>query len=308
MKKRTYFKPKKKYRVKKFPLLLVFILGIYLTYQYLDNNIKKIDQKELVEILLSNKKETNIVKSITSTFLPNKKNMLEKIMNKSYQNKIIKEEKQKQVIKEVSENPIIYIYNSHQTEEYTPSTFVEYSINPTVQMNNYVLEEVFEKNNYKTITEERNIKQVLNEHNWNYAYSYDASRVFLEDVKNKYPSLKYFIDVHRDSLKKEKTTVTINDKNYAKILFLIGLENPNYQKNQAFTERINQKLNEKYPNLSKGILQKQGEGVNGVYYQGFFSYTSLVAIGGPENTIDEVLNTSLAFSECFLEVIREDEL
>ena len=308
MKKRTYFKPKKKYRVKKFPLLLVFILGIYLTYQYLDNNIKKIDQKELVEILLSNKKETNIVKSITSTFLPNKKNMLEKIMNKSYQNKIIKAEKQKQVIKEVSENPIIYIYNSHQTEEYTPSTFVEYSINPTVQMNNYVLEEVFEKNNYKTITEERNIKQVLNEHNWNYAYSYDASRVFLEDVKNKYPSLKYFIDVHRDSLKKEKTTVTINDKNYAKILFLIGLENPNYQKNQVFTERINQKLNEKYPNLSKGILQKQGEGVNGVYNQDFSPYTILVEIGGPENTIDEVLNTSLAFSECFLEVIREDEL
>ena len=45
-----------------------------------------------------------------------------------------------------------------------------------------------------------------------------------------------------------------------------------------------------------------------VYNQDFSPYTILVEMGGPENTIDEVLNTSLAFSECFLEVIDEYEL
>ena len=75
-----------------------------------------------------------------------------------------------------------------------------------------------------------------------------------------------------------------------------------------FTEKISQKINEKYPNLSKGIYQKEGPGVNGVYNQDFSPFTILVEMGGPENTIDEVLNTSLAFADCFLEVIREYEI
>ena len=204
--------------------------------------------------------------------------------------------------------PLIYIYNTHQTEEYTPSSLVEYSIMPTVQMNNYILEDRFEEKNYETVVEEKNIKEVLNKNGWNYAKSYQASRIFLEEAKKNYPTLKYFIDVHRDSLPKERTTVTLNNKSYTTILFLIGLENPNYAKNLEFTEKINAKINEKYPGLSKGIYKKQGEGVNGVYNQDFSPYTILVEMGGPENTIDEVLNTSLAFSECFLEVIDEYEL
>lgn len=220
-------------------------------------------------------------------------------------NNEIKENKDKNIVKN---EPILYIYNTHQTEEYTPSSFVEYSVMPTVQMNNYILEEKFEERKYQTIVEEKNIKEVLNKNGWNYARSYQASRVFLEEARINYPTLKYFIDVHRDSLPKERTTVTINNKNYASILFIVGLENPNYTENLAFTEKINNKLNEKYPNLSKGIYKKQGKGVNGVYNQDFSPYTILVEMGGPENKIDEVLNTSLAFAECFLEVIDEYEL
>ena len=105
---------------------------------------------------------------------------------------------------------------------------------------------------------------------------------------------------------KSRTTVTINEKDYATILFIVGLENKNYQENLSFTEKINNKLNEKYPNLSKGIYKKEGEGVNGVYNQDFSPRTILVEMGGPENSIEEVLNTSLAFSDCFLEVIKDE--
>ena len=216
-------------------------------------------------------------------------------------------ESMKKVIKEKeNQDPLIYIYNTHQTEEYTPNSFVEYSAMPTVQMNNYILEEKLEQNGYSTIVEEQNIKTVLNEHKWNYAGSYNASRIFLEQAKKNYPTLKYFIDVHRDSLKKEATTIELNNKSYAKILFIVGLENPNYEQNLSFTEKINNQLNEKYPGLSKGIYKKEGTGVNGVYNQDFSPYTILVEMGGPENTVDEVLNTSLAFSDCFLEVIKNN--
>lgn len=307
MKKRFYSKKnKKKNRVKRIIFLLVFVLSIYISYQILDERNKKIDQKELVQLLLSPKKETNIIKQIISLFIPTKEETIKTMLDTTYKG-LIKEEQTIPVTKE-EKPPLIYIYNSHQTEEYTPSNFVEYSVMPTVQMNNYILEEKLEEANYNTIVEEKSIKQVLNEHGWNYAGSYNASRIFLEEAKDNYPTLKYFIDVHRDSLPKERTTVTIDNKNFASILFLIGLENPNYSENLAFTEKINEKINEKYPTLSKGIYKKQGEGVNGVYNQDFSPFTILVEMGGPENTIDEILNTSLAFSECLIEVIDEYEL
>ena len=310
MKKRFYSKTRKKHRVRKYLFLLLFVFGMYIAYQYLDQSPINIDQKEFVKILLSKDQEKSLAESVLSIIFPSNEEKVVALLENNYQNLIIEEQpKVVPIAAEVEQGePCIYIYNSHQTEEYTPNTFVEYSVMPTVMMNDYILEEKFEEHNFATVVEERNIKEVLNQNGWNYAKSYQASRVFLEDVRTTYPSLKYFIDVHRDSLGKDRTTVTIGDKNYASILFLIGLENPNYQQNLEFTEKINQKINEKYPNLSKGIYKKEGPGVNGVYNQDFSPFTILVEMGGPENTIDEVLNTSLAFADCFLEVINEYEL
>ena len=230
-----------------------------------------------------------------------------KLLNRDY-NKYINTkvvEKEQKVSTNKDQSPLIYLYNSHQTEEYAPSTYAEFSINPTVIMNNYILEDIFNKNGYQTVVEEEEIKQILTENNWKYVNSYKASRILLERSILKYPTLEYFIDIHRDSLKKERTTINIRDKDYAKVLFLIGTENPNYQANLELTEKINNKLNELYPGLSKGILRKGGPGVNGIYNQDFSKNTILIEIGGYENTTTEVLNTSIAFSECFMEVLNE---
>ena len=107
-------------------------------------------------------------------------------------------------------------------------------------------------------------------------------------------------------MEKELEVITIDNKDYAKVLFLIGLENKNYEENLMFTEKINNKLNEYYKGLSKGILKKGGEGVNGVYNQDFNNRTILIEIGGYENTPTEVLNSAIAFSRCFMEVISEE--
>ena len=289
---------KKRKKKKSIYLIFLFLLTIYLTYNYLDTKTINIEQKELVKYILNKDKTSYLVKKLSNLFIP--KNFLKKTYYTNEKKK--KLEKELTIIKE----PIIYIYNSHQTEEYMPTSFVEYSVRPTVEMNNYILEEKFEKEGFTTYVEEERIKEILNKNNWNYAGSYLASRTLLEKRKQEHPSLKYFIDVHRDSLPKSRTTVTINEKDYATILFIVGLENKNYQENLSFTEKINNKLNEKYPSLSKGIYKKEGEGVNGVYNQDFSPRTILVEMGGPENSIEEVLNTSLAFSDCFLEVIKDE--
>lgn len=284
----------------------MFIFGLIATFTFLDHNLKKIDNKEFVKILLNEKNyNKEVINKIVKQALKKYQNP-QNLLFSNYKVKL-EDKNTNQPVTSIEEMPLIYIYNSHQTEEYKASNFVEFSINPTVMMADYVLEEVFTKNNFKTIVEERSIKDILNSNNWKYSYSYVASRNLLEDTFLHNPSLKYFLDVHRDSLTKDKTTTTINEKSYATILFLIGLENPNYLENLSFTEKINNKLNERYPNLSKGILKKGGAGVNGVYNQDFSKYTILIEVGGMENTPTEVLNTSLAFAEVFLEVIQAEE-
>ena len=277
-------------------------LGIIISFKHLSMSNLTIKDKEITDLIINNTytyNDENIIKKVINTVVD--RNNPIKLMNNDYKKYI----NTKEVIKLEEELPLIYLYNSHQTEEYKSSTYAEFSVNPTVVMNDYILEDIFNKNGFKTIVEENSIKDILNKNNWNYTYSYKASRVLLEDSIIKNPSLKYFIDIHRDSLTRDKTTITIDNKDYAKVIFLIGLENPKYEENLKFTEKINNKMNELYPGLSKGIYKKGGPGVNGVYNQDFSPYTILIEIGGYENTTNEVLNTTIAFSKCFMEVLNE---
>lgn len=291
-------------KLKRHFLFFMFIIGIYFSYKYLESKNIELKDKEFVNLIIDN------------SFKYNETDFIEKIANKTYElsnpvkllskeyNKYLDITETTPVVKE--ENPPkIYLYNTHQTEEYQSSELLEFTIKPTVMINNYILEDIFNRNGYQTIVEERSIKEMLNNNNWKYSSSYKASRIYLEDTYKSNPSLEYFIDLHRDSLPHSKTHISIDGKDYAKILFLIGLENPNYEKNLLLTEKINNKLNEYYPGLSKGILKKGGEGVNGIYNQDFNENVILVEMGGYENTTTEVLNSSLAFAKCFMEAINE---
>ena len=308
--KKKFISKRRKHKKLKFKFLLfllLFILSIYKSFRYLLKSNIKIDNKEFVELLLANNIEENKITKFIGSINKNYKPV--NLLSTNYYELVDTKKKKVNVNSNSNSNslPLIYIYNSHQTEEYLPSNFIESEVKPTVMMADYIMEDIFNKNNFNTIVEERSIKQKLNENNWKYYKSYDASRIYIDDTKTNNPSIKYFIDVHRDSLKRDKTTVEINGKSYAKTIFLIGLENANYNENLEFTTKINDKLNEKYPNLSKGIYKKGGEGVNGVYNQDNSKYTILLEIGGPENNTTEVLNSTLAFADCFMEVISTNE-
>ena len=308
MKKVKLKNKKRKRKVLLFFFIGIFIYSIYITFTYLDNKNISYDNKTIATILLksSNKslkvKKENILNNIIKT-ISNPINIVSSNYKGLVKNKTLS---QKSPIEKKEDNEaLIYIYNSHQTEEYKPSNFAEYSVSPTVMATSYILKEKLKEDGINSIVEERSIKDYLNANNKKYVYSYEASRSYMESSKNDNPSLKYFIDVHRDSLPRDKTTVEINGKNYVKIIFLIGLENPNFESNLEFTTRINNKLESMYPGISKGIYKKGGAGVNGVYNQDFSANTILVEFGGPENTIDEVFNSTIAFEEAFTEVIKE---
>ena len=255
---------------------------------YKTSNIKKDIQKNLFELL---RIDINKPTTILNKMIPYQK------PNKEINYKIIKNEQKR-------EDPLVYIYNTHQSEEYIGNDITP---NPTVLTASYYLKDNLEKLGIKTIVEETNIKEILENNNWNYDQSYKASRINLEKIKEEYPSIKIFIDLHRDAVPKNLSTVTINNKEYAKILFVIGKEHDNYLKNLEFTKSLNNLIEKNYPELTKGILEKEGPGVNGIYNQDLKENIILMEVGAQDNTIEEVTNTLDIMANIIKEKINEKE-
>lgn len=192
---------------------------------------------------------------------------------------------------DVSSSPQVYIYNTHQTESYSMKTLEPYNITPSVMMASYLMKEHFQKAGIETIVEETNISDYMKEQGYQYAESYVASRTFVESILKKYPDLKLIIDLHRDAIPHDSSTITIGEKNYAKVLFIVGMNNPNYQANLSLAQSISDLINQSYPKLSRGIMSKSGSNVNGLYNQDLNGNMILLELGANENTIDEVQNT-----------------
>lgn len=119
----------------------------------------------------------------------------------------------------------------------------------------------------------------------------------MEEKKKTYSSLKYYIDIHRDSVSKNYTTVTIGDKSFAKVLFVVGMEHDNWQENNKLALNLEDLLDKCYSGISRGVMQKQGLNVNGIYNQDISPNTILIEVGGIDNTIEEVYNTMKALAD-----------
>lgn len=190
-----------------------------------------------------------------------------------------------------TENPKVYLYNTHQLEGYEKPNMEEHSIKPNVMMSSYILREKLNKKNIPTIVETGDVMALLNSNNWDYSNSYKASRYFVKDTLKKYDNLELIIDIHRDAISKKSSTVTIDNKNYAKVLFVVGLEHKNYKENLKVANKLNDLIKAKYPSLTRGVLKKQGKNVNGIYNQDLNKNIVLIECGAYKNTIDEVNNT-----------------
>lgn len=191
----------------------------------------------------------------------------------------------------VSDKPLVYIYNSHQTEMYSMEYLEDYNITPTVLMAAYIMKERLNNIGIETVVEDADISSYLKENNMKYYQSYDASRYYLKKTMEKYNSVVLYIDLHRDAINHSDSTVTIDGLDCAKIMFVVGKEYDTYLSNLENTNKLNNMIKDKYPTLTRGVMQKEGEGVNGVYNQDLDSNIILLEIGGNYNNISEVLNT-----------------
>ncbi len=188
----------------------------------------------------------------------------------------------------VNDKPLVYIYNSHQKEAYANGK--------TVLDASYIMKQEFNKYNIDTLVEERDITEFMKANNMSYNYSYYASKFYVKDIMSK-NKLDLIIDLHRDAVSKKVSTATINKKNYAKILFVVGGEHKNYKKNYALAQELNNLIKTKYPTLTRGVVVKTGSNVNGIYNQDLAGNIILLEVGGHNNTFDEVNNTIILIAQ-----------
>ena len=307
---RKRFKAKKRFKLKKLLLFLIIIFLIY--FFYLISNVKlNISNKNIINNILYNidiqYKNNNYINKIKSYIDNNIFNKPEYILYTQLGNNIDNNTKEVSFLYNKSESPLVYIYNSHQSETYTNQYLEDYNILPNVVNAANMLKEKLNNINIPTIVENNNILEYMKQNKLDHSGSYIASRVFLENTMNKYNTIKLYIDLHRDAATHDTTYTNINGLDCARVLFVIGLEYDTYQNNLKVVEKLNNIINEKYPTLSRGILKKKGYGVNGVYNQDLSSNVILIEIGGNENNIVEVNNTLDLIANVIGEYLNEKE-
>lgn len=99
------------------------------------------------------------------------------------------------------------------------------------------------------------------------------------------------IDFHRDAATRKATTLDVNGESYAKIAFVVGAEHPGFEANLSYATALNDQLNRMMPGISRGIIKKQGRGVDGVYNQDLSPVMLLIELGGVDNTKVEIERT-----------------
>ncbi len=300
MKKFKSKKIKKKKRYIKYIFIFFFFFSYVFIYKYISSNKLKNN--------ILNKNESYINFDIKEYIKKNASNMVNNpinFMNVDSKNADLKLDCNNQIteqkvtntlnVKQEKMDPIIYIYNTHQTEEYNNYSVFDAASALTNKLNDVGLTSIFE---------ESSIKVFLENNNYKYYKSYIASRNYMNAAINNNPSLKYFFDIHRDSVGKSISTTNINGKNYAKVLLVVGTDNPGNVNNLKNANRLNDIIKSKAPGISRGVASHGGKGYNGVYNQDLSENVFLIEVGGKDNTKEEVENTINVIYESIVQYVR----
>ena len=138
------------------------------------------------------------------------------------------------------------------------------------------------------------------------ATAYSRSVETMEKYKAKYPSITMFIDVHRDAYgndpKEIADYVTIDGKEYARIMFVVGTgkgatgtgysQMPDFEANYALAKRITEYIAAKDQRLVREIRVKSGR-----YNQHISDQCLLVEVGHNANTLEQALNSTELLAE-----------
>jgi stage II sporulation protein P len=210
---------------------------------------------------------------------------------------------------------VVFLYNTHDRESFLPELPVSYTHNdPNRAMSTQVnvtnisrrIAQSLEKEGLGAEYSTVDYTGILERENRNYdTQSYPESRKSVKEALARNRDLHYVIDIHRDSLRRGSTTATINGKTYARVNFVIGMQNKNWELNEKLALKINGRIEKKYPGISKGIFGKNGRVAE--YNQSVSPNVILIEVGGVDNTMEECYRTADAIADAVASVYGDAE-
>ena len=191
--------------------------------------------------------------------------------------------------------PCVLIVHTHASESYTSSAAYPYE----------------QTGNFRTQDSERNMLRVgdevakylekggvkvihdktINDYP-SYNDSYNKTENVIKKNLEKYPTIKFVFDIHRDALGDSETgikfTSNIGGDVAAQVMTVCGsdtnLPNPNWQNNFVLALKIQQYFNKKYPTLMRPVNLRRER-----FNMHLTSGSLLFEVGTNSNTLDEAL-------------------
>lgn len=213
----------------------------------------------------------------------------------------------------ISDGPLVLIYHTHTTEGYMPTEKFKYTPDTTYHTKdlNFSVAKVGEVMAY-----ELNRLNVPTIHNKTfhdiptYMTSYANSLKTVEQTLKQNPTIKIVIDLHRDApvsdpqKSREITTVKIDGTIYSRLLLVIGTDktfsHPHWKENYRFANLLNDKLEELYPGISRGIDLRSER-----FNQHLSKKAILLEIGSHGNTMEESLASAKVFAKVLANIVKE---
>lgn len=201
--------------------------------------------------------------------------------------------------------PMVLLYNTHSDEAfYTPTSASRNKEENVVGVTELIAKELEEYYGIATIYDKTH-------HAMSYNDAYYRSRETLQAYEQKYKNFEMVIDIHRDGVRgsgnpidhnKHLVTSELNNESLAKILFVDTRNSPKFEASHAMNQRMDQKANEIFPGLSRGI--RTANNGKAMYNQQIMDNTTLIEVGAESNTPQEAQNTAKYIARLIAEEIH----
>ena len=198
-------------------------------------------------------------------------------------------------------NPLVLIYCTHNAETYYPTDGAD-----KLEGKNAGVYQVAKAIYYELLS--LGISAVLSDtiHDYpDWSASYQNSLNTIEEMREKYPGLEVFIDVHRDAPEGYKDhTVVLDNKRFARIMFVVGSEKrialPTWEKNLSFAQELANSMETACPGILRGVKIQSGR-----YNQHVSEKCILVEMGTNKNSLQEAQNTAAVLAQTLSEILAK---
>lgn len=212
-----------------------------------------------------------------------------------------------------SDEPLVLILHTHGSESYLPAGVDYYlpdedfrSTDPqeTVVAVGEVLAETLRGMGIPVLHD----TTMYDLTDFNRAYTY--SRAAAQRALAEHPSIRYILDVHRDSIFArdgtcEKALTTIDGVDAAQVMLVVGTDqggasHPYWRQNLTVATHLEDLLNRLYPTLARPINLRTA-----AFNQALSTGSLLLEVGSCGNTIEEANTAARLFAVAFAAMLRE---